>query len=366
MTKYKADSLYIHIPFCKSLCSYCDFAKVIYNQKRVDDYFKLLFFELKSLKINKLSTIYIGGGTPSSIDNNNLNKLLSYLSKHLKKEYEFSIECNVEDINISFLKLIKKYKVNRLSVGIQTFNDKYIKLCNRHHTKEMAINNVKLASSYIDNISIDMIYAIVNQTLEELKEDVKIATSLPIKHISYYSLLIEDNTLLKRKNYQNMDDNIQASFYEYIYNYLKEKGFKRYEISNFSKPHYQSKHNKVYWQNKHYYGVGLNASGYLGNVRYTNNDNLNYYSKKDYTKKETITLSKDDIMFEQIMLNLRLDKGLNISYFNKKFNTDFYKKYQPIIKKLSKEGLIISTPKTLKTTFKGSLLLNDVLEEFIL
>ena len=227
--KSKPSALYVHIPFCKNICSYCDFKKFIYNQNRINEYFQSLFFELKQYKDRKYKSIYIGGGTPSCIDKNNLLTLLNTLDSMLDKNYkEFSIESNVEDLNDEFLSLLLQSKVNRLSVGIQTFNEKYIKYCNRKHSKEVAINNIKKASTYIKNISIDMIFAFPNQTYKELQEDIDVALSLPIKHISYYSLLIEPNTILYSKNVENVDDKIQAKMYKQIYCSLRSKGFNRY------------------------------------------------------------------------------------------------------------------------------------------
>lgn len=360
-------SIYIHIPFCKNICTYCDFKKMFYDQKLVDKYFKSLFLQFNNLPERKYKSIYIGGGTPSSINKDNLEALLKLCSQSLNdKFYEFSIECNVEDINEDFLKLIFKYKVNRLSIGVQTFNDKFIKFCNRHHTKQMAIDNINLASKYIKNISVDMIYAYPNQTLNELKQDLKTLMSLPIKHLSYYSLLIEPNTILWLKKYDNVDDDTQAKMYKVIYNYLNKFGFSRYEISSFAKnKKYQSYHNKVYWQNKHYAAIGLNASGYENNVRYTYTCNFSKYINNDFSYSNYITLSKDDKMFDEIMLNLRLDDGLNIKKFNKKYHVDFLKKYAEAINITKNNKLIVIKDGKIKTTFKGSLLLNSILQYFL-
>lgn len=363
----KPSSLYIHIPFCHNICSYCDFKKFIYNQNVVDNYFQSLFFEFEKYQNRYYKTIYIGGGTPSSIDYTNLENLLKLCQKHLiDKKYEFTIECNVEDINEKFLKLICQYGVNRLSIGVQTFNEKFIEFCKRKHTKKMAIDNIILASKYLKNISIDLIYAFNKQSIYQLKNDLKIAMSLPIKHLSYYSLLIEDNTILKHLGYDNVDDNLQAKMYKVIYNTLKKNGFHRYEISNFAKnKKYESLHNKVYWHNQHYDALGLSASGYKQNIRYTNTYNLNKYLAKDYTLKEQNILNKDDIMFDQIMLNLRLDEGLNIKKFNQKFHIDFIKKYQNALNTCYKYHLLSKKNGFIKTTFKGSLLLNTILTYFL-
>lgn len=365
--KSKATALYVHIPFCRNICTYCDFKKFIYNQQRVDGYFKSLFLELKQYENKKYKSIYIGGGTPSCINKENLIELLNNLSKTRDKNYkEFCIECNVEDINEDFLQTLTFFGVNRISIGVQSFNDKFINLCGRKHQKEQAIQNIKLASQYINNVSIDLIFAFPSQTINDISEELKIVSQLPIKHISYYSLLVEKNTILYAKKYENVDDVIQAQMYEYICSSLKNIGFKRYEISNFStEKKYESYHNKVYWENMHYDAIGLAASGYFNNIRYVNNSNILEYIKFNHKKDSEILLSIEEIMFEEIMLALRMDEGLNITKFNKKYNVNFFEKYKEAIDfNLENELLIVKNNK-IKTTFKGSLLLNSVLEKFI-
>ena len=202
--------------------------------------------------------------------------------------------------------------------------------------------------------------------LNDLKKDIDIAISLPIKHISYYSLLIEENTILWAKKEKDVDDNIQARMYRYIYNRLRKSGFNRYEISNFAKDEkYQSYHNKIYWKNKHYDAIGLASSGYVDNIRYTNNDNIIKYNKGEFFHIDETILSKEDIMFDEIMLALRLDEGLNIKMFNEKFDVDFKEKYKKAISENIQNRLIVIEDDIIKTTFKGSLLLNDVLQCFL-
>lgn len=365
--KSKAKALYVHIPFCRNICTYCDFKKFIYNQARVDGYFKSLFLELKQYKEKKYKSIYVGGGTPSCIDDKNLNEMLHNLSKLLDKNYkEFCIECNVEDINEKFLQTLTFYGINRVSIGVQSFNDKYINFCGRKHTKEQAITNIKLAGEYINNVSIDLIFAFPFQTIKDIDEEIKILEYLPIKHLSYYSLLIEKNTILHAKKYENVDDGLQAQMYELICNKLKNIGFKRYEISNFAKEKkYESYHNKVYWKNEHYDAAGIAASGYFDNVRYVNNSNIIEYINLNHKKDSEIILSTEDVMFEEIMLALRMDKGLNIDKFNKKFNVDFVSKYKKALNFNLENDLLVYKNNIIKTTFKGSLLLNSVLEKFM-
>ena len=365
--KSKAKALYIHIPFCKNICTYCDFKKFIYNQKRIDDYFKSLFFDLEQYKNNKYKSIYIGGGTPSCIDKKNLENLLSFLSSLLDEKYkEFCIECNVEDINQNLLVLLRENKINRISIGVQTFKKKYIDFCGRKHTKKLAIENIILASKYIKNVSIDLIYAFPGQTIQDINYDLQIVKDLPIKHISYYSLLIEENTILWAKKTENVDDIVQEKMYKHIYNKLKKYGFNRYEISNFSKnKKYESYHNKIYWKNKHYDAAGLAASGYYNNIRYVNNTNIVKYINCDFSKSSEMNLSQKDIMFEEIMLGLRMDEGINIKKFNQKYKVDFCSVYKDVLTYNIENEFIIFLDDTIKTTLKGSLVLNSILEMFM-
>ena len=364
-TKSKIKSLYVHIPFCKNICSYCNFAKLLYVEKNVISYLKTLKKEIISLKKQKYKTIYIGGGTPSSLPFSHLNDLLMFLNKYLRKNNEFSIELNVEDINEELLKILKNNHINRISIGVQTLNDKYIQLINRHHNSQMVKKNIQLAKKYFNNINVDLMYGFPNQTFKELQEDVKNFLELDIQHLSCYSLQIEENTIFFQKNYKNLINNdLEAKMYRYIVKTLNKNQFKRYEISNFAKKGFQSKHNLVYWNNQQYYGVGLYASGYCNNYRYTNTRNFQQYLL-DFNKKEYFYLTKKDVMFEQIMLNLRLDKGLNINKFNKIFSCDFFKLYAKQISYLSQNKLIKIIKTKIKTTLKGSLLLNVVLELFL-
>ena len=365
--KSKARALYIHIPFCRNICTYCDFKKFIYNQMRIDNYFKSLFLDLEQYKNNKYKSIYIGGGTPSCIDINNLSSLLQKANSMLFPKYkEFCIECNVEDINENFLKLLVDNNINRLSIGVQSFQKKFIEFCGRKHTKQQAIDNILLASKYIKNLSIDLIFAFPNQTKIDIKKDIEIVSHLPIKHISYYSLLIEENTIIYAKKIENVDDLTQEKLYKFIYRNLRKIGFNRYEISNFSKQKkYESYHNKTYWKNLHYDAAGLAASGYKDNIRYVNNSNIVKYNNNDFSKDSVLNLSKDDIMFEEIMLNLRLDEGLDIKKFENKYKVCFKEKYCTALSFNIKHKLIIVKKGKIKTTLKGSLLLNSVLETFI-
>ena len=268
--------IYIHIPFCNSICSYCDFCKFLYNKKWVDNYLNALQKEInKNYKNELVRTIYIGGGTPSSLNIGELNKLFDIIKIFKKdKKIEFTFECNIEDINEPKLELLKNNGVNRISIGVESFNDKYLKFLGRNYKSKDIMNRIDLVKKYFDNINIDLIYALPNQTLEELESDIDKFLSLDIDHISTYSLIIEPNTKLYINKTKNIDEEKDFEMYNLICNKLKNKGYNHYEISNFSKESFESKHNLIYWNNLEYYGFGAGASGYINNIRYDNTRNL--------------------------------------------------------------------------------------------
>ena len=320
-------SVYIHIPFCKNICSYCDFCKMYYNKSFVDQYLDKLKEEIISnYKGEVIDTIYLGGGTPSCLNNEQLNYLFEITNIFNKSNnLEFTIEMNPEDIVIDKIKILKKYGVNRISIGNQTFNKKFLKYLNRYHEYEDIKSKINLLKENgFNNINIDLIYAIKDETIENLKDDLDKIKSLDINHISCYSLMIEENTKLYIDKNTSIDENIDYEMYKYIEKYLESIGFNHYEISNYSKKISESKHNLTYWNNLEYYGFGLSASGYIDNVRYTNTKNLSKYLKSN--EKEEIYLNKNDIISYEMILGLRKFKGINKRNFKKKYglNIDEY------------------------------------------
>ena len=317
-------SAYIHIPFCSSICSYCDFCKFFYNGDLVDKYIDSLIMEIKdNYKGEELDTIYIGGGTPSSLDLKQLDKLLSFISNSLKvsKDLEYTIECNVMDITLEKLELFKKYNINRLSIGIESFNKDILSFLERDYTKEDIIEKISQAKQYFTNINIDLMYAVPNETLDILKEDILEFLKLDIPHISCYSLMIEDHTKLGIKDTNYISEDLDYSMYKLIEDTLEENGYDHYEISNYSKPGYESRHNLCYWKNHKYYGFGLGASGYIANYRYTNTKNLNKYLNGNYiAEKEIIT--KEINASNYAILGLRTKYGINKKEFKDNIGED--------------------------------------------
>ena len=331
--------VYIHIPFCNKICNYCDFCKVLYKLKYVDKYLSSLEKEIKSRYNNELiDSIYIGGGTPSSLSIEELEKLFKILKIfNLKEKYEYTIECNIEDITDKKLILYKKYGINRISFGVESFNKNIQNVLGRSHNKKMIFDNINLSKKYFNNINIDLIYA-VNDDINIIKEDIDNLLKLDVTHISCYSLIIEEHTKLYINNYKNINEDIDYKMYNYISNTLTKHGYMHYEISNYAKLGYESIHNKNYWLNGNYYGFGLGAVSYLDNYRIYNTKNLTKYLSDNYLynkEYEDIKVRKEN----DLILGLRLLEGINILEFNNKYNDDLLSK--DIIKELINDNYLI-------------------------
>ena len=322
---------YIHIPFCNKICSYCDFCKLYYDEKFVNRYLNELEKEIKSIyKGEVLDTIYIGGGTPSSLNNKQLEKLFEILKLFNKSEtVEFTIESNFENINEEKLLIYKKNGINRLSFGLESINENNLTFLNRNITREKINNTINSCRSLgFNNINIDLIYALPVEDISILKNDLDYIFSLDIEHISTYSLMIEDHTMLKINNIESISEELDYEMYKLICKEMKKNDYYHYEISNFSKPGYESKHNLCYWNNDNYYGFGLGASSYIDNKRITNTRSINKYLKGNY-RLDIIELSNNDLIEYKIMLNLRKAEGISL------------KEVKLDVRDLVKEGLLI-------------------------
>lgn len=358
-------SVYIHIPFCNEICSYCDFSKVYYDESWIMPYLESLEKEIKGrYKGEKIRTLYIGGGTPSVLSIKEIVKLFEIIKMFdLSKLEEFTIECNVESLDKEKLILFKKNGVNRLSLGIQTFNPKYLELLNRKHSilqlHEMLDFSKHLG---INNINMDLIYAIPGQTIEELKEDIDKMLRINPNHISCYSLMIEPNTKLYIDNTKEIDEDIDYEMYKLIEESFINHGYKHYEISNYSKPNYKSKHNLVYWNNEEYYGFGLSASSYINNTRIDNIRNLNKYINKEYLSNEENVAINQKIKYEFI-LGFRKMEGINKNLFYDKYKINI--KEIDTIKKLLKDNKLIENEEYIYINEEWIYKSNEILMEFV-
>ncbi len=343
--------VYIHIPFCKSICSYCDFCKVLYNEHWVYDYLRVLKDEIEDIYMGEeIDSIYIGGGTPSSLSVKALNYLLNLIKKfNIKDLKEFTFECNLNDLNEELLLQLKEAKVNRLSIGIESFNQEKLKYMGRNHNFKDAVAKINLCRTLgFNNINIDFIYGFSFEDVKSVKKDLLTLLKLNPEHISTYSLMIEDNTLLKIRNIPRIDDDTDALMYEEIKKILKKYHYQHYEVSNFCKEGYESYHNLKYWHNLEYYGFGLSASGYIDKIRYTNTYSLTKYIKGNF-EKEKIILTKKDIMDNHLMLGFRLMEGINVLEFEQTYHERIDKCYpiNPLLKNgdlILKKGNIFINP----------------------
>lgn len=356
--------IYIHIPFCSSICSYCDFPKVLYDKKYIRNYLDALENEIKRrYKGENVKTIYIGGGTPTSLDLEELEILMNITNCFNKEDnIEFSIESNIECLTTDKIKLLKQYGVNRISLGVQSFQDDILKELNRKHTKEdiyNVINNLKDIG--FDNISIDYIYG-VHSNLEEVKRDIDCFLELDIPHISCYSLIIEEGTVFCINNRKYIDEEKEEEMYLYIENKLKSNGYLHYEISNYAKDGYQSIHNINYWENGYYYGFGMGAVSYLDNYRISNTKSLIKYIEGEYLlgsnyENESIRISNT------FMLGLRMIKGIDVINFKKRYNKDIID--IATVKKLIREGKLMLEDNYLYIVPKYFYLSNEIIIELI-
>ena len=329
MASSKRVGCYIHIPFCNKICSYCDFCKVFYNEELVDKYLLELEREIEdSYNGEIIDTIYIGGGTPSSLNINQLTKLFNIISKLNTNLVEFTIECNFDSTTKEKLDLFKSNNVNRISFGLESINKDNLKLLERDLDKDKVKEIIKYCHTIgIDNINVDLMYALPNETLKVLEKDIDFIKSLDITHISTYSLILEEHTKLSINNTKYIDEDLDREMYDLICTKLKD--YDHYEISNFSKSkEYRSIHNMKYWKNFEYYGFGLGAAGYEGNVRYNKTKSITKYLNSDYMSDNGIEiLENTDKIYYEIIMNLRTSDGINLKEFKEKYKVELIDLY---------------------------------------
>ena len=355
-------SAYIHIPFCKSKCKYCSF--ISFNKLDfVEKYIDALIKEIERDYCGEnLKTLYFGGGTPSLIQPDLLEKVLNLFK--LEDGCEITLELNPDDASATYLKNIKNLGINRLRIGAQTFDDDILKLIGRRHTAKDILNAVYLAKKCdFNNISLDLIYGLPLQTIESLKKDLEVYLALDIQHISTYGLKIEQASSWGENPPNIPDDDTQADMYEIINYILEQNNYLRYEISNFSKKDYESKHNLNYWNNAEYYGFGVAAHGYVNKIRYSNTDDLKTYISNPWTKLETYSITKQKNLEEEIFLGFRKTKGLDIANINQKFEIDFENRYNEILNKYA--DYIEKTADGYALNIQGVLISNIILAEFL-
>ncbi|EPR91930.1 coproporphyrinogen III oxidase [Streptococcus mitis 17/34] len=372
----KPTSAYVHIPFCTQICYYCDFSKVFIKNQPVDSYLEHLLEEFRSYDIQKLRTLYIGGGTPTALSAPQLEVLLDGLTKNLDLSVleELTIEANPGDLDADKIAVLKSSAVNRVSLGVQTFDDKMLKKIGRSHLEKDIYENIdRLKLAGFDNISIDLIYALPGQTMEQVKDNVAKAIGLEIPHMSLYSLILENHTVfmnrMRRGKLPLPKEELEAEMFEYIIAELEGAGFEHYEISNFSKPGFESRHNLMYWDNAEYYGIGAGASGYVNGIRYKNHGPIRHYLSAVEEGNSRIIeehLSQKEQMEEEMFLGLRKKSGVSMSRFEEKFGRSFEGLYGEIVRDLVQQGLMQIEGDRVRMTKRGLFLGDTVAERFIL
>lgn len=353
------------MPFCDSICEYCDFFRIKTNEKIINQWLLALKNEINIKPKQNYETIYIGGGTPSALSSAQLNILLKLLNVYSKDVIEYTFEANPESLSLDKIKVLKQYGVNRISLGVQILDDKLLKLLNRQHSVSEVIEVIlSLKANGFDNISIDMMYGLPYQSLEMWKNHLQEVTKWPIKHISIYSLTIEENSAFGRKHYQKVDNELEGLMYEEGIKILQAKGFKQYEVANFAKANYESRHNMGYWQAHDYMNLSCGAVGTIGNRRINNTTNINDYISGKFIDSEEM-LSELDKIFEYIMLGLRLVHGISLTDFKNRFDFDLVERYKNIVDKYVKLDYLKISDDYLSATPKGIELLHEILVDFM-
>lgn len=376
----RVQSVYIHIPFCQQICHYCDFAKIIYNEKRGDRYIEALANEINTQingKHKHVKTIFIGGGTPTALNLRQLRALMELINKKFAVSNceEFTIEANPGDFNSEKIKLLKDYGVNRVSLGVQVFDDAMLQELGRLHRVKDVYRTIDLLHQQgIFNISIDLIYALPNQTIEDFRHTVNEAIQFQLPHYSTYALQIEPKTVFyqryKKGKLHRVPQETEVVMYELLQKTMRDNGVLQYEISNFAKPGFESRHNLTYWNNEYYYGFGAGAHGYLPGKRTGNIRPLPAYVKQAMKDGNPVlnteTIGLKERIEEQMFLGLRKLAGISRHIFQEKLGLEMDTLYQTEINQLIQKGWLADDGDRIRLTDQGLLFGNEVFEKFLL
>ncbi|RKD73046.1 anaerobic coproporphyrinogen III oxidase [Sinobaca qinghaiensis] len=371
-------SAYIHIPFCRQICFYCDFNKFLIDRQPVDQYLDALEQEIRQANISEpLDSIYIGGGTPTALNEAQVKKMLDIVDRlvPLAEGAEYTVEVNPGEITMEKLAAMKNSGVNRLSIGVQSFETRLLEVIGRGHGRDDAVEAVKLAErAGFDNYSIDLMFGLPGQTMADFQASLDMAVSLNVPHISAYSLKIEEKTMFhnwyKQGRLTPFPEDTEADMYELLLDYGSRNGLYPYEISNLAAAGYESFHNCVYWKNEEYYGFGAGAHGYVDGMRYANIAPLTHYIKAleqgNTVVKEEMNVSSAEKMEEEMFLGLRMYAGVDKSRFKERYGMEYKEVFASTVPDLLENGLIEDDGEKVKLTPRGRLLGNEVFEKFLL
>lgn len=374
----KEIGIYVHIPFCKRKCYYCDFISYCNEESRIEEYINAIKKEIAWQKIkSEITTIYIGGGTPSYIESKYIKEILKEIQKkNVSENAEITIEVNPGTVTMEKLTDYKQIGINRLSIGLQSAKNELLKQIGRIHNFEQFLETYKMAREVgFKNINIDLMLGLPNQRISDLKETLEKVIDLQPEHISVYSLIIEEGTPIANKIEQGElklpEEDIERNMYWYVKNILELKGYTHYEISNFAKKGYESKHNMNCWNQKEYIGIGAAAHSYRDITRYSNTENLSEYitniQKENFERNRIIheIQKEEDTKKEYMILGLRQIDGVQISKFKEKFAENPIYFFRKELNKLTEQNLISIDDDYIKLTNKGIDLANLVWEEFV-
>ncbi len=366
----KNRGIYIHIPFCKKKCDYCDFTSYSYSDIDLNNYVDFLCREIElyseELNNSNITSIYFGGGTPSVLNCEQINRIFNILNRYFKKGIEITFEVNPESINIEKLQFLRKLGVNRISMGLQSLNDKDLTFLGRIHNSNDALEIIKALYEMKFNYNIDFIYGF-DKNRNIIDEIEKVLIFKP-KHISLYPLEIYSSSKISSK-IKAIDDEFAFKQYKEISKYLRECGFIHYEVSNFALKGYESVHNSNYWRCNEYFGFGVSSHGYLNDIRYENTKSLSTYKNMIENAKRpiinNISITLDDSKDEFIMLGLRLSEGISLSEYEKKFGSKFDRLNDKRVKRLLTDGFLLLEDGYLKITEEGSYQMNNILVDLL-
>lgn len=378
-----ARGVYIHIPFCHQICNYCDFNKFYFKNQPVDEYIEMLGKEMELAtekypeSFKKIETIFLGGGTPTALTPQQLERLLELIRTYIPmgSVTEFTSEANPDELSEAKLQALFAGGVNRISMGVQSFDQELLKKIGRTHSNKHVYETIDLAKKVgFRNISLDLMYGLPGQTMAQWKDTLEKAFALDIPHYSAYSLIVEPKTIFynqytKGKLHLPTED-LEADMYEVLMNQMEAHGLHQYEISNFAQSGFSSTHNKIYWENDEYAGFGAGAHGYLAGVRYSNHGPLKKYMDAVNAGELPIVyehvVTKKEKCEEQMFLGLRKTEGITHTIYEEKFNESMHRHYSHIIEKLVSEGLLEHDTKGIRLTRKGRFVGNEVFQQFLL
>lgn len=372
--------VYLHIPFCHQICNYCDFNKFFFHNQPVDEYIESIGKEMhlweEQLNGSQIETIFIGGGTPTSLSESQLERLFTFIHQYIPMDgvIEFTSEANPDELTFEKMQLMRQFGVNRLSMGVQTFDQELLKVLGRTHSNEHVYEVIENAKKIdFPSISIDLMYGLPNQTMEQWQNSLQLANSLNIPHISAYSLLVEPKTifynLMSKGKLSLPGEDLEAKMYGYLLDEMTKQGYNQYEISNFAKEGKESKHNLIYWDNDEYIGLGAGAHGYANGIRYSNHGPLKKYMNMIEQNEKPIMLQKEvtsiEKMEEEMFLGLRKNAGVSIDRFNHRYSQSIQKVYGKEIEELKHKGFIIIENGHVKLTRRGRFVGNEVFQYFL-